>query len=108
MTGSILQARRTGAPALACRANPSRLKRLGPQGGHNSSDVARPTGGASANCRANRYQPPAQSRGGRLFLRRSLRFSSRHWSVDIAAMKSGKKAMMMKPAFVTTLSLAGP
>ena len=41
-------------------------------------------------------------------LRRSLRFSRRHWTRLMKATKSGKKAMRMNPALVTTLSLASP
>ena len=37
-----------------------------------------------------------------------LRFSSRHWMRLITRMNSGKKAMRMKPKFVTTLSVVSP
>ena len=57
-------------------------------------------------------QPPRMSaRARRAFaarLRASLRLSSVRWSRLRRKMSSGNAAMMMKPAFVTTLSLVSP
>ena len=56
------------------------------------------------------YQPPCQSSSSFLAaaLRRALRESSFHWSIDSASASSGKKAMTMKPALVVFLSETSP
>ena len=58
------------------------------------------------------YQPPRMSaRAARALaarLRASLRLSRRHWIMLITKTNSGKNAIRMKPAFVTTLSFVSP
>src|SRR6185312_10794032 len=65
-----------------------------------------------ARRRRGGYQPPDQSalwaRRLAAALRASLRLSSRHCSTLNTKISVGKNAITMKPAFVTTLSSAGP